>query len=91
MVDSYAAYASSTNSASTVTRQTLGAALPFAVVPMYRTLGVAWAGSLLGLVAIATSLIPVAFWIYGEKMLENSQWAQELARQKSIDTQNGKG
>jgi hypothetical protein len=62
--------------------QIMGAALPFAANPMYRTLGVQWASSLLGFVAVIMSLIPFTFWIYGEIILKRSKWAQELAHKR---------
>ncbi|CZS97053.1 related to fluconazole resistance protein (FLU1) [Rhynchosporium agropyri] len=79
MVDSYKTYASSASSASSITRQMMGAMLPFAAVPMYRKLGVDWASSLLGFCALVMAAIPFLFWIYGEKMLEKSKLAQKLA------------
>ncbi|THY79521.1 MFS general substrate transporter [Aureobasidium pullulans] len=82
LVDGYASYASSANAASSLTRQIMGAALPFAAVPMYDALGVGWASSLLGFVAAIMSIIPFLFWMYGEKLLEKSILAQELAREK---------
>ena len=82
LIDNYTTYASSANAASSITRQLMGAALPFAAVPMYRNLGVAWASSLLGFVAAAMSLIPFAFWVFGERILKRSKWAQELAEEK---------
>lgn len=45
LVDGYASYASSANAASSLTRQIMGAALPFAAVPMYDALGIGWASS----------------------------------------------
>ncbi|THW80126.1 MFS general substrate transporter [Aureobasidium pullulans] len=82
LVDGYASYASSANAASSLTRQIMGAALPFAAVPMYDALGVGWASSLLGFVAAIMSIIPFLFWMYGEKLLAKSILAQELAREK---------
>ncbi|RDI80306.1 hypothetical protein Vi05172_g9764 [Venturia inaequalis] len=82
LVDCYTSYASSSNAASSLTRQVMGAALPFAAAPMYRALGIGWASSLLGFVALGLSGIPFVFWIYGERILGNSKWAQELAREK---------
>ncbi|KAK6579821.1 hypothetical protein PZA11_007529 [Diplocarpon coronariae] len=79
LIDNYASFASSANAASNLTRQLVGAALPFAAVPMYRKLGVQWATSLLGFVAAAMSVIPFVFWVYGERILKKSKLAQELA------------
>lgn len=82
LIDCYTTYASSSNSCSMLTRQVAGLALPFAAVPMYRTLGIAWASSLLGFLALGMSAIPFVFWFYGHRLLERSKWAQELAREK---------
>ena len=46
MVDSYTIYTFSANSGSSITRQMVGAMLPFAAVPMYRTLDLQWTSSL---------------------------------------------
>lgn len=86
LIDEYASYASSANAASSLTRQMMGAALPFAVTPMFRALGVDWAESLLGFVAAIFSLIPFGFWFYGERLLEKSKWAQELAKEGSDES-----
>ncbi|PBP24102.1 MFS general substrate transporter [Diplocarpon rosae] len=80
LIDNYASLASSANAASNLTRQLVGAALPFAAVPLYRQLGVPWATSLLGFVAAAMSVIPFVFWVYGERILKKSTLVQELAR-----------
>lgn len=73
MVDSYTTYASSATSACSIMRQMMGASLPFAAVPMYRALGIEWASSLLGFVAVIMAFIPFAFWMYGEKLLKNDK------------------
>jgi hypothetical protein len=81
LVDCYTSYASSSNAASSLTRQVMGAALPFTTVPMYRALGIGWASSLLGFVAVGMSGIPFVFWFFGESVLARSEWARELARE----------
>lgn len=81
LTDNYTAYASSANAASSLSRQIMGAAVPFAAVPMYRALGVGWASSLLGFVSAGMAVIPFIFWMYGERMLKKSKWAQELAEE----------
>lgn len=88
LVDSYSSYASSSNAASSFTRQLMGAALPFAATPMYKTLGIAWASSLLGFLAIGMGLFPFLFWIYGERILMKSEWAQELAKEKKLEAED---
>ncbi|KAI9054621.1 hypothetical protein LZ554_001774 [Drepanopeziza brunnea f. sp. 'monogermtubi'] len=85
LVDNYASFASSANAASGLTRQFVGAGLPFAAVPMYTRLSIPWASSLLGLVAALMGLIPFVFWAYGDKILARSEWALELAKAEEVD------
>lgn len=87
LIDSYASYASSANAASSVTRQLMGAALPFAAVPMYRSLGIGLGNTILGTFACAFALIPLMFWRYGAKILEHSRFAQEL-KQEDANTKS---
>ena len=61
----------------------LGAALPFAAAPMYRSLGFGLGNTTLGSIAAAFALIPFVFWWYGAKMLEHSRFAQELMREEN--------
>ncbi len=42
---------------------------------MFNGLGVNWAGTLLGCVAVVLVPIPVAFYIYGAKIREKSKFA----------------
>lgn len=82
LVDCYTSYASSANGAAVSARQFMGTALPFAAIPMYRALGVGWATSVLGFVALVMSLVPFVFWIFGERILKASKWAQRLVEEE---------
>lgn len=42
---------------------------------MFETLGVDWAGSLLGFLAVAFMPIPFLFYLYGEKLRKGSRYA----------------
>lgn len=82
LTDAYEIYAASANAAGATSRSIFGAALPFAAKPMYRTLGVAWACSLLGFVSVAMCLIPFAFIRWGDYIRAHSKFGQELKRIK---------
>lgn len=84
MVDAYEIYAASALAAASCARSVFGAVLPFAGQPMYRTLGIGWASSLLGFISLALCVIPYAFIKYGDRIRANSKFCQELAaiRQK---------
>ena len=66
--------------AAACSRSLLGVILPFAADPLYNRLGVSWACSLLGFLALAMCLIPFVFIKYGKQIRARSKWCQELAR-----------
>ncbi|KAL4863899.1 hypothetical protein BDV12DRAFT_176898 [Aspergillus spectabilis] len=66
MLDVYGSkYGASASGASSLTRYTLSTAFPLFVPQMYSALGVGWATSLLGFVAVAMAPIPWAFFYHG--------------------------
>lgn len=82
VVDAYSVYAASAMGAMSATRSTFGVVLPFAARPLFSTLGVNWACTLLGLLSALMCLIPFAFLKYGSNIRENSKWCQELKRKE---------
>ncbi|KAE9380802.1 MFS general substrate transporter [Stipitochalara longipes BDJ] len=68
LTDLYADQAASAMAALTCTRSIFGAGLPFATDKMYDTLGVHWAGSLLGFLALALGIVPWVFWKWGGRI-----------------------
>jgi len=82
LVDAYEIFAASAMAATSFSRSSFGAALPFAAKPMYRTLGVAWASSLLGFFSIALCVIPFVFIKWGAQMRVKSKFCQYLAQKK---------
>lgn len=53
---------------------------------MFHNLGVDWAGSLLGFLAIAFMPIPLLFYIYGEKLRSLSSYAPtDMGKSKEND------
>ncbi|KAF2194435.1 MFS general substrate transporter [Zopfia rhizophila CBS 207.26] len=82
LVDAYEIFAASAMSAASVSRSSFGAVLPFAAKPMYRSLGVPWACSLLGFFSVAMTVIPFVFIRFGTKLREKSKFCQYLAQKK---------
>lgn len=80
LVDAYKIYAASALGATSIARSIFGVVLPFAARPMYDTLGVAWACSLLGFATAVMCAIPFVFIWYGPVLRARSPICQELAR-----------
>ena len=87
VVDAYEVFAASAMGALSASRSLFGVVLPFAAVPMYSTLGVNWACSLLGFLSAVMCLIPFLFLRYGDKIREKSEFCQELKRKKKEDAE----
>lgn len=75
MLDAYGPlYGASAAGAMMMSRYVLSAAFPLFVLPMYERLGVGWATTLLGGVALAMAPIPWCFWAYGDKIRKRSRY-----------------
>lgn len=85
VVDAYEVFAASAMGALSASRSVFGVVLPFAAVPMYSTLGVDWACSLLGFLSALMCLVPFLFLRYGAKIRANSEFCQEIQRKKAED------
>ncbi|GAB7350639.1 hypothetical protein MBLNU459_g1202t1 [Dothideomycetes sp. NU459] len=75
LIDAYLVVAASTIAANTFLRSFFGAGFPLFATAMFKNLGVEWAGSLLGFLAIAFWPIPFLFYIYGERLRKLSKYA----------------
>lgn len=75
LVDTYGLYAASAVSANTFLRSILAAGLPMAARPMFHTLGVGPAMSLLGGVACLALPVPFLFMRYGLRLRKMSKFA----------------
>ena len=82
LVDAYEIFAASAMAAASFTRSSFGAVLPFGTKPMFRNLGVPWACSLLGFLAVLMCVVPFAFLKYGPMIREKSKFCQYLAQRK---------
>ncbi|KAJ5232129.1 hypothetical protein N7468_005085 [Penicillium chermesinum] len=85
LTDAYETFSASAQSAASCTRSILGAVLPLAAKPMFNTLGVHWACSLIAFLALAVSLIPFGFIRYGDRIRGNSKFCQELRQIKEAE------
>ncbi|KAL8804248.1 MAG: hypothetical protein Q9182_002702 [Xanthomendoza sp. 2 TL-2023] len=80
LVDAYLMFAASAIAANTFLRSLCGAIFPLFATYMFQGLGVQWAGSLLGFVALALVPIPVIFWKYGARIRARSKFAPTMAK-----------
>lgn len=67
--------AASAIAANTFLRSLAGAGFPLFSLYMFQGLGVNWAGTLLGCVALVLVPIPIVFYVYGAKIREKSAFA----------------
>ena len=77
IVDVYKVNSNSAIAANTMVRSLMGAGLSFAAERMYTVLGVRWATTLLGCVAVALGVGPVLFWRFGAKVRGWSRFVEE--------------
>jgi hypothetical protein len=75
LVDTYLIYAASAVSGNTVLRSVMAAGLPFAARPMFDTLGVGPAMSILGGIAAVAIPVPFIFMRYGARLRAASKFA----------------
>ena len=77
LIDSYTIYAASVLAANSVLRSLFGAAFPLFTSQMYSTLGIHWASSIPGFLALACLPFPFLFWKYGEKIRMKCKFAAQ--------------
>ncbi|KAL8665471.1 MAG: hypothetical protein Q9202_002176 [Teloschistes flavicans] len=80
LVDSYLMFAASAIAANTFLRSICGAVFPLFSQYMFKALGVNWAGTLLGFVALALVPIPVVFWKFGARIRARSKFAPTMPK-----------
>ncbi|EKG14429.1 Major facilitator superfamily [Macrophomina phaseolina MS6] len=85
LTDAYGAFAASALAAASCTRSVSGALLPLAADPMYTSLGIQWATSLLAFLSAGMILIPFGFIWGGEHLRANSKFSQSLNLDKNGD------
>ncbi|KAL8736600.1 MAG: hypothetical protein Q9181_002323 [Wetmoreana brouardii] len=80
LVDAYLMFAASAIAANTFLRSICGAVFPLFSTYMFKALGVNWAGSLLGFVALALVPIPIVFWKFGARIRARSKFAPTMPK-----------
>ncbi|KZV63930.1 MFS polyamine transporter [Peniophora sp. CONT] len=75
LVDTYLMYAASALAANTIARSVVGAAFPLFTTQMYHGMGIQWASTLIGLVALVLAPIPFLFFKYGARIRASSKFA----------------
>ncbi|KKY35199.1 putative major facilitator superfamily transporter [Diaporthe ampelina] len=77
LTDVFRQYSASAHAASSMTRAIGAITLPLAADSMYKNLGVHWAPSVLGFIALVMGLIPFVFIRYGDSLARSSRTARE--------------
>lgn len=75
LVDAYLMFAASAIAGNTFLRSLCGAGFPLFASYMFNGMGINWASTLLGCVAVALIPIPIIFYIYGHKIRQKSRIA----------------
>lgn len=75
LIDAYLMFAASAIAANTFLRSLAGAGFPLFATQMIQGMGVQWAGTLLGCIAIVLVPMPVIFYLRGAKIRERSNFA----------------
>jgi MFS family permease len=77
LTDAYERYAASALSAASLGRNSFGAFLPLASPQLFSNLGFGWAGTLLGFIGLALSVVPVVLVWKGPAIRRSSRFMRE--------------
>lgn len=72
LLDAFPEIAASVTASITVLRSIAGALLPLCGIQMYESLGLGWGNSLLAFVSLGLVPIPLAFYVFGERLRKMS-------------------
>jgi MFS family permease len=76
LIDTFSAAAASAVAANTFLRSVFAGCFPLFATPMFHNLGINWASSLLGCIAVALIPIPYVFYIFGERIRAKGKWSR---------------
>lgn len=79
LVDAYLMFAASAIAGNTFMRSLAGAGFPLFARQMFEGMGIQWASTLLGCIAVVLAPIPFVFYIYGGKIRARSAYAPTFA------------
>jgi DHA1 family multidrug resistance protein-like MFS transporter len=75
IVDAYLMFAASAIAANTFMRSIFGGVFPLFATYMFEGMGIQWAGTLVGCVAVVMAPMPVFFYLYGKRIRAKSKFA----------------
>ncbi|CAF9923363.1 MAG: hypothetical protein GOMPHAMPRED_002819 [Gomphillus americanus] len=78
LTDAYTPYAASVLASSSISRSAFAVLLPISTKALYGRLGIAWASSLLGFLALGLGLVPFVLFHYGAALRKRSKLCQSL-------------
>lgn len=78
IIDCYLFFAASALAGNAFLRSAFGAAFPLFALQMFNNMGIRWAGTLLGCVAVALLPVPFMFYKYGKRLRQKSKWTFDL-------------
>ncbi|KAL4752524.1 hypothetical protein BDW72DRAFT_63825 [Aspergillus terricola var. indicus] len=76
LIDTFQTVAASAVAANTFLRSVFAGCFPLFATAMFRNLGVPWASSVLGFMAIALIPIPYLFYVFGSKIRARGKWSR---------------
>ena len=79
LVDAYLMFAASAIAGNTFMRSLAGAGFPLFARQMFQGMGIQWASTLLGCIAVVLAPIPFIFYKYGGKIRSKSNYAPTFA------------
>jgi len=93
IIDAYLMFSASSIAGNTLLRSLAGAGFPLFASYMFNALGVQWASTLVGCVALCLVPIPVIFLFYGKRLRQKSTFAPgyDIANQATVPRSSGEG
>lgn len=82
IIDTYLFLAASALAGNTFLRSAMGASFPIFATAMFHNLGVEWAGTLLGCLAVLLLPIPFLFYKFGAKIRRASKYAVDMDKEE---------
>ncbi|KAF2654347.1 MFS general substrate transporter [Lophiostoma macrostomum CBS 122681] len=93
IVDAYLMFAASAIAANTFMRSLCGGVFPLFATYMFNGMGIQWASTLLGCIALVAVPMPILFYLYGKKIRGKSKFAPapDIAQDKRRDEEGRLG
>lgn len=90
IVDAYLMFAASAIAANTFMRSIFGGIFPLFATQMFEGMGIQWAATLIGCVAVVLAPMPIFFYLYGKKIRAKSNFAPapDIAQDKKRDEES---